>query len=60
VLQARERTPTSFPFNVFTFGLIVESIKELRGALAGIDDTMVVDSIIRTTCISLSQTPFEF
>jgi hypothetical protein len=32
VLRARERTPTPFPFVVFTFGLIIESIKELGGA----------------------------
>jgi hypothetical protein len=28
VLRARECTPTPYPFVVFTFGLIVESIKE--------------------------------
>jgi len=32
VLRDRERAPTPFPFNVFTFGLAVESIKELGGA----------------------------
>jgi hypothetical protein len=32
MLRAKERTPTPF-FVVFTFGLAVESIKELRGAL---------------------------
>jgi len=31
VLQARERTPILFPSIVFTFGLVVESIKELGG-----------------------------
>jgi hypothetical protein len=31
MLQARELAPTP-PFVVFTFGLIVESIKELGGA----------------------------
>jgi len=29
VLRARECTPTPFPFVVFTFGLVVESFKEL-------------------------------
>jgi hypothetical protein len=32
MLRARERTPTPFPSTVFTFGLAVESIKELGGA----------------------------
>jgi hypothetical protein len=31
VLQARERIPTPYPFVIFTFGLIVESIKEFGG-----------------------------
>jgi hypothetical protein len=33
VLRARERTPTPFSSVVFTFGLAIESIKELWGAL---------------------------
>jgi hypothetical protein len=33
VLQAKERTPTFPPSTVFIFGLAVESIKELGGAL---------------------------
>jgi hypothetical protein len=32
VLRTRERTPTPYPFVVFTFGLAVESIKEFGGA----------------------------
>ncbi len=32
VLRTRECAPTPSPFVVFTFGLIIESIKELRGA----------------------------
>jgi hypothetical protein len=32
VLRARECTPTPYPFVVFTFGLVVESIKEFGGA----------------------------
>jgi hypothetical protein len=32
VLQAKERAPTP-PFVIFTFGLAIESIKELGGAL---------------------------
>jgi hypothetical protein len=32
VLQVKERAPTPFPSVVFTFGLVVESIKEFRGA----------------------------
>jgi len=33
VLRAKKRAPTPSPFVVFTFGLIIESIKELGGAL---------------------------
>ncbi len=32
VLRAKERTPTPYPSIVFTFGFIVESIKEFGGA----------------------------
>jgi hypothetical protein len=33
MLRARERAPILFPFPVFTFILVVESIKEFGGAL---------------------------
>jgi hypothetical protein len=33
MLRIRERAPTLSPFNVFIFGLTIESIKELGGAL---------------------------
>jgi hypothetical protein len=36
VLQAKEHTPTPYPFIVFTFGFEIESIKEFRGASHGI------------------------
>jgi hypothetical protein len=32
VLRTKERTPTSYPSVVFTFGLAIESIKEFGGA----------------------------
>ncbi len=32
VIWTKERTPTPYPFDVFSFGLIVESIKEIGGA----------------------------
>jgi hypothetical protein len=32
MLRAKEHAPTHFPFVVFTFGLTIESIKELGGA----------------------------
>jgi hypothetical protein len=32
VLQTKELTPTHYPLIVFTFGLIVEFIKEFEGA----------------------------
>jgi len=35
VLWAKERAPTPFPSIVFTFGLTIESIKELKGASLG-------------------------
>jgi hypothetical protein len=31
MLQAKKHAPTPFPFVVFTFGPIIESIKELGG-----------------------------
>jgi hypothetical protein len=34
VLQTRERTPTPSPFAIFTYGLVVESIRESGGASA--------------------------
>jgi hypothetical protein len=36
MLQAKEHAPTSSPSVVFTFGFVVESIKELRGASLGV------------------------
>jgi hypothetical protein len=33
VLRAKKRTPTPSPSVVFTFGLTIQSIKELGGAL---------------------------
>ncbi len=35
MLRARERTPTPYPSIVFTFGLVVESIKEFGGVSNG-------------------------
>jgi hypothetical protein len=32
VLQAKEHTPTPYPSDVFTFGFVVEFIKEFGGA----------------------------
>jgi hypothetical protein len=32
MLRARECTLTPYPSDVFTFGFVVESIKELKGA----------------------------
>jgi hypothetical protein len=36
VLQAKERTPIPYPFDVFTFRLAVESTKEFGGASSGL------------------------
>jgi len=33
VLQAKEHTPIPYPFDVFTFGLVVEFIKMLGGCV---------------------------
>jgi hypothetical protein len=38
VLQARECASTPYPFDVFTFELTVESIKEFRGASSRIPE----------------------
>jgi hypothetical protein len=32
VLRAKEHAPTFSSYDVFTFGLVVESVKELEGA----------------------------
>jgi hypothetical protein len=46
VLRAREHAPTPSPFDVFTFGLIVKSIKELMGASHGIRALVELDPLI--------------
>jgi hypothetical protein len=38
VLQAKKHTPPPYPFIVFTFGLAIESIKELRGASQALNE----------------------
>jgi hypothetical protein len=50
VLQAKERAPTLYPSDVFTFGLIVESIKEFGGASNAIND----DGIFIASCINFA------
>ncbi len=40
VLRAREHTPTPYSSVVFTFGLVVESIKEFGGMLMKSMDTL--------------------
>jgi hypothetical protein len=37
VLQVRECTPTPSPFIIFTFGLVVDFIKEFIGASIGFE-----------------------
>jgi len=32
ILRAKERAPTPYPLVVFTFGLVIESIKKFKGA----------------------------
>jgi len=34
VLRAREHTPIPYPFAIFTFGFVIEFIRELGGMLA--------------------------
>jgi len=55
VLRAKECTPTPSPSNVFTFGFIVESIKELGGASLGI---LIMWHSHPCVSISLSQHSF--
>jgi len=47
VLRVRERTLTPSPSIVFTFGLVVESIKELAGASHGIRALVELDPLIK-------------
>jgi len=47
VLQARERTPTPFPYVVVTFGLAIKFIKELGGVSHGIRAMLEFDPPIR-------------
>jgi hypothetical protein len=58
VLRARERAPIASPFVVFTFGLVVESIQEFRGASIG-ETSFKYWTICRNknTCVLLR--PFE-
>jgi hypothetical protein len=48
VLQAKEQTPTFYPFVVFTFGFAIEFIKELGGASWMHIDVMIYD--IKSIC----------
>jgi hypothetical protein len=43
VLQAKERAQTPYPSIVFTFGLIVESIKEAGGVLVSFANNYHLD-----------------
>jgi hypothetical protein len=45
VLQTRDRAPTPSPFNVFTFGLAIESIKEFEGM------SVTVESLINSNLV---------
>jgi hypothetical protein len=45
VLRIKERNPTLSPFAIFTFGLLVESIKELGGAIGNLLHTPIVKLI---------------
>jgi len=56
VLRAKEHTPTPSPSVVFTFGLAIESIKELGGAsvhLKEVDDLNLKGSIDPMTMVPL-------
>jgi hypothetical protein len=46
VLQIRERAPNLSSFVVFTFGLVVESIKEFGGASQGIKALVELNPLI--------------
>ncbi len=48
VLRAKERTPTFYLVVVFTFGLIVESMKEFGGALNNASELYVVRQFVFT------------
>jgi hypothetical protein len=48
VLRAREHAPTPSIFIVFTFGLVIESIKELGGASLQINITPYKEALMCT------------
>jgi len=48
VLQAKEQTPTLYPFVVFTFGFVIEFIKKLGGASWMHIDVMIYN--IKSIC----------
>jgi len=48
VLRTKERAPTPFLSVVFTFGLVVESIKELRGASLQMNITPYKEALMCT------------
>ncbi len=56
MLRARERTPTPYPFDVFTFGLALESIKEFASVSHGIR-TLVVATSLWAKCEGEAHTP---
>jgi hypothetical protein len=55
VLRAKERAQTPSPFVVFTFGLIVESIKELGGALDIMEIPIIHVHIMFMHCDSIKK-----
>jgi len=52
VLQVRERTPTPYPSIDFTFGLVVEFSKELRGASSSVE-ILVWNNIVEDYVVSI-------
>jgi hypothetical protein len=56
VLRAKERASTFSPSNVFTFGLVVESIKEFEGASRVVCNFQIIDyNACYNKCSSLKE-----
>jgi hypothetical protein len=53
VLRAKECAPTPFPFDVFIFRLIVESIKELEGASIVVYCLSLVDQVFNINVMDI-------
>jgi hypothetical protein len=59
MLRAKKHAPTPSPSIVFTFGLLVESIKELGGALSNVSCMEANQNYSHTNCFLAPIIPHE-